>query len=415
METQNRQEGCLDLLTISVLAAGVVGIILAIMPSDIILPIAFVGFAHVGFLVVVLWYFGVFGEKEDVPMCNMKKVVSLGRQCPEAATDDVVKCLAERLDVWKLFVFAGLPTAAAVSMMLTRDNVFFFALSDGLYLLSLAYAVWVATKEGSICRDDVWWGMGLALAASFLVAAAVHGHILQTYRGGLQDILSAVNIPTFVAYLILFIELWPMEPAIFIAKTHIKDTHTAYKRFVEDLDDVCSDKYQPTSPPVCSLCCQHAPAPHPDYLKLKQIVCGRDVEAAEEVSAGYPLIVAAYYLILRGDLEPAQRLMRVLSNRSLDEKERVALQVLEVAYEVAANPPCNNREAFRHYVEKLEGIHTPGWSFLLKILTLMRLGYTDVATVKKGILRTIERCSGDNLSIYYFALSVIDRVKPLCK
>jgi len=48
----------------------------------------------------------------------------------------------------------------------------------------------------------------------------------------------------------------------------------------------------------------------------------------------------------------------------------------------------------------------------------MHLSYADpkhIAVIKRGILRTIERCSGDNLSIYYFALSAIDRIKPLCQ
>jgi hypothetical protein len=48
----------------------------------------------------------------------------------------------------------------------------------------------------------------------------------------------------------------------------------------------------------------------------------------------------------------------------------------------------------------------------------MRLGYADpkhIAAIKRGILRTIERCSGSNMSIYYFALSAVDRIKPLCQ
>ncbi len=130
------------------------------------------------------------------------------------------------------------------------------------------------------------------------------------------------------------------------------------------------------------------------------------------MSAGYPLIIVAYYSIYRGDLL-AQKLIEILRNRNLGEKERASLQVLEVAYEVAANPPCN--EALRRYVEKLDSIYTPGWSLLLKILTLIHLGTDYVSAVKRGILQTIDRCNGDNLSIYYFALSVTDRVEPPCK
>jgi hypothetical protein len=92
--------------------------------------------------------------------------------------------------------------------------------------------------------------------------------------------------------------------------------------------------------------------------------------------------------------------------------------VLEVAYEAAASPPCGDQEALKRYAERLNSIHTPGWSFLLKILMQMRLGYADpkqMAVIKRRILRIIERCSGNNLSTYYFALSAIDRIKPLCQ
>lgn len=406
-------------LTMSALAVGVVGLALVATRSVLadVLLVAFVGLAYVVLFVVVL-HLGIIGKK-DVPTCNMKRVVSLDRQCPEAASDDVVECLNERLDAKILLTYAGLPAAAAVLMALTNNDAPLFALSDGLYLLSLAYAVWNAAKGDAVCRGDVWRRVGLALAASFLVASAVHGHVIQKHGLDLQGILSAVNIPTFIAYLILFEELWPAEPPIFIKKTYVRDEHTAYRRFVEDLGDQ-PDKCQPEPAfrPICSLCCQAEPPQHSYYWKLKQIVCNRDVEVAKEVQVGYPLIAAAYYSIYRGDLELAEKLMEVLSyNKSLDEKERAALQVLEVVYEAAANPPCNDPEVKR-YAEKLNNIHTPGWSSLLKILAQIHLGYASpdhVATVKRGILKAIDRCNGDNLSIYYFALTAIDRIKPLCQ
>jgi hypothetical protein len=126
-------------------------------------------------------YFDVSGKKEDVPMCNMKKVVSLERRCPETAFDDVVKCLAERLDVKKLFASAGLPAAAAVLMALTSGDASLFALADSLCLWSLAYAVWTAARGGSICRGDAWRLVCPALAAGFLIAVAVHGYVIQTH------------------------------------------------------------------------------------------------------------------------------------------------------------------------------------------------------------------------------------------
>jgi hypothetical protein len=296
-------------------------------------------------------------------------------------------------------------------MMLTHDDVSPFTLTNSLYIWSLAYAILAVAKEDSICRGDVWETVGLTLAASFLVALIAHGYVASMHQHNVQSLLTHISgMITYVAYPILFFRLMARDPNIFIDKTNVQDVHTAYKRFVEDLDEKCQPppRYWFWSPPS-----------HPYYLRLRRIVCNRDAEVAEEVMENYPLIAAAYDLVLyRRDLELAQRLMEILRNRSLDEKERAAFQVLEVAYKAAANPPCGDQEALRRYAEKLNSIHTPGWSFLLKILTQIHLGYADpkhVAVIKRGILRTIERCSGDNLSIYYFALSAIDRIKPLCQ
>ncbi|MFZ8810677.1 MAG: hypothetical protein ACO2PN_21535 [Pyrobaculum sp.] len=415
---QNRQKEVeVEYLTLFALAVGIAGLALIFTHSvTTALLIIFPGFAYISFIVTVFWYFDTPKQrKEDRPMYNMKIVVSLGQRCPETATDEVARCLSERLDVKKLVVFAVLPAVTAASMALMHNDIFFFALADGLYLLSLTYAVRAAAREDSICRSGVWWAVGLALLASFLTAVAAHDHILRTHRGDPQYFLSVFNIPTFIAYLIFFARLLPKEPPLFFVKTRVQDVHTAYKRFVEDLGDMC--RFGGRLPePGRSLCCQfeEPPPQHPEYLKLMRIVRDRDVKVAEEVPVGYPLIIAAYYsIVCQKDLELAQKLMGVLRNKTLDEEEHAALQVLEVAYEAAANPPCNDWDAPRRYAERLEGIHTPGWSLLLKALTLAHLGHAEYAGIKRGILWTIYRCNGGNLSIYYFALSATD--KQLCR
>jgi hypothetical protein len=110
--------------------------------------------------------------------------------------------------------------------------------------------------------------------------------------------------------------------------------------------------------------------------------------------------------------------MEILRGRSLNEAERAAFQILELAYEATKSPPCGDPEAFRRYVEQLNSIDAPGWSRLLKILTLMRLGHADpdyVTAVKRGIMRSIDNCSGDNLSVYYYALAALKNIRPLCQ
>jgi hypothetical protein len=149
-----------------------------------------------------------------------------------------------------------------------------------------------------------------------------------------------------------------------------------------------------------------------------QTLCNKDLEVAVQVTENYVLILAAHYSILQGDLELARRLVETLRGRGLDEKERAAFQILELAYETASNPPCNNPETLRRYLERLNSIDAPGWSRLLKILTQIHLGHADTdytSTVKRGILWTIDNCNGDNLSAYYYVLKALEKNKPLCE
>jgi hypothetical protein len=102
-----------------------------------------------------------------------------------------------------------------------------------------------------------------------------------------------------------------------------------------------------------------------------------------------------------------------VKSRSLDEKERAALEVLEVAYGAAISPPCGNTKAL---LEKISGIQTYGWASLLKALVVAHLTCDPEYKndVKRAIIQTVVKCHCDNLAICHFAYRVLDRVKLLC-
>jgi len=119
-------------------------------------------------------------------------------------------------------------------------------------------------------------------------------------------------------------------------------------------------------------------------------------------------------LIFHGrDLEAARRALELLEFHNLDDEGEAMLKILQVAYEVAANPPCNNTKAF---LERINGVQTHGWASLLKALVVAHLtddeDYKD--DVKRAVLWTVKRCHCDNLSICYFAYRILNRIKPLC-
>jgi len=108
-----------------------------------------------------------------------------------------------------------------------------------------------------------------------------------------------------------------------------------------------------------------------------QTLCNKDLETATQVTENYVLILAAHHSILQGDLELAQRLVETLRGRDLDERKRATFQILELAYETASNPPRNNPETLRRYLERLNNNDAPGWSRLLKISTQIYLGHAN--------------------------------------
>ena len=116
----------------------------------------------------------------------------------------------------------------------------------------------------------------------------------------------------------------------------------------------------------------------------------------------------------RRDIETAQKIFELLKSRSLDEKERAALEVLEAAYGAVVNPPCGNAEAL---LGKIGSVQTYGWASLLKALVAAHLtcdpDYRD--DVRRALLQAAVKCRCDNLSICYFAYRMLNRIKPLCR
>ena len=131
-------------------------------------------------------------------------------------------------------------------------------------------------------------------------------------------------------------------------KTEVKTRYDAVDGFLEDLgrvEDLC-----------------HSPSSvgYPEYERLKRFVCNGDVDAVTDEPWDYTIVFATYYLIFhRHDLEAARRALELLEFRNLDDEGEVMLKILQVAYEVAANPPCSNPEALRRYVEKVGSAPEP--------------------------------------------------------
>jgi hypothetical protein len=100
-----------DLFAVLIVVVGIIILLVDIAPfiSATVLLAVFVGLAYMGFIIVLVTH--LRNQEEDQVTVNMRRVVSLGRQCPETTADDVIKCLTEQVDARKLFVYAALPAA----------------------------------------------------------------------------------------------------------------------------------------------------------------------------------------------------------------------------------------------------------------------------------------------------------------
>jgi hypothetical protein len=148
-----------------------------------------------------------------------------------------------------------------------------------------------------------------------------------------------------------------------------------------------------------------------------RLLCRGGVSKIEEVEENYMLAIAAYYYMFhRRDLRATRRLLNALRSRNLDEKEKAALEVLEIAYNAVTDPPCSPQMLLQ-YMGKLENVETPGWALLFKVLVSMHISGADQdykEGVKRAILRAVKSGNCGNEAVCRFAYGVVDYVVPLC-
>jgi hypothetical protein len=326
--------------------------------------------------------------------------------CPKPPQNSTFEeCLDERKNFRKIVNAALVPVVVAVLALILHKFILSFVFLAAFYVLwSLLTYKKYAETEVPVCIRRVWSSAGWTVAAGNIVPPPIFSYIFATASSEQNLLLmGSAFFGTLIAWLNMFIIyalLEPDEPRIGFPKTGARDEHREYRRFVEDLVD------------MRNMCGGWLPYEH--YNKLRALVCGGDLDAAGKVSEGWPLLIAAYYLMFhKRDLETAQKVLELLKSRNLDEKEKAALEILEAAREAAANPPCNNTKAF---LERISGVQTRGWASLLKALVAAHLtddeDYKD--GVKRAVLWTVKRCHCDNLSICYFAYRILNRIKPLC-
>jgi hypothetical protein len=337
--------------------------------------------------------------------------------CPKPPQSQSASVFEECLDTWKNFrkvaEAAFVPFVTAVVALLVASLLYLFPL---FIILIAFYTLWTfymykkytSWGEPPVCLNDVWratwWMVALGNAAP---TAAFLSILAAAYHESNPPLMAAVLFGFFFAWLNMFTMaalVMPGQPRVGFPKTGARDESSEYGRFIEDLADTWDMR---------NICGGWLPYEH--YNKLRALVCSGGLDAAGKVSEGWPLLISAYYLMFhKRGLETAQKVLELLRSRNLDEKEKAALEILEVAREAAANPPCGNTKAF---LEKISRVQTSGWASLLKALVAAHLtcGQDYKDDVKRAVLWTVERCRCDNLSICYFAYRILNRIKPLCR
>ncbi len=309
------------------------------------------------------------------------------------------ECLDERRSYRRAVEAALVPAATAALALLLHK----YALP--LAVLAVFYITWALLRliSGEICIQRVWDRTCPAMFAGNLALFTV-GIVLAVIAGESDLLLFAASTGIAVAALAGFAvhaALAPSEPPdVYFPRTGARDEHREYRRFFEDLLD------------QENLCEGWLPFEH--YNKLRALICRGDLKAAEQVSENWPLLLSAYYLMFhKHKPETALGVLNLVKSRNLDEKEKAALEVLEIAYGAAANPPCGSTEAL---LEKINAVQTYGWASLLKALAAAHLTCDPEYKndVKRAIIQTAVQCHCDNLAICHFAYRMLDRVKPLC-
>jgi hypothetical protein len=318
------------------------------------------------------------------------------------------ECLDEEKNRRRIASIAQVPLAIAVLALLFHKVPILFATVSVFYLLWTIYRF--VKEDVPVCTHRVWSQNSWMLEVGFLVplgvyiytglsAAAINPPDLSLLIPSVFGLLAALG--GYAVYAILE----PYKPhGIDFPKAGARDESREYRRFLDDLADAWNEQ---------SLCEGWLPFEH--YNKLRALLCKGDIEAAQKVSENYPLALMAYYFMFhKRDVETAEKVLNILRSRNLDEKDKAALEILELAHE--ATKSCNDPKALRQYVEEISNVQTYGWASMLKTLVLVHLindeDYKE--DVKLAVLWTIKNCQCDNLSVCHFAYRMLGKAKPLC-
>ena len=322
--------------------------------------------------------------------------------CPVRRTT-FEECLDRRKSFRKIVSAALVPAATALFVVLFHKLLLPFVLVSAFYVL---WAIYQSKTAAPVCIHRVWNKAARMLEAGNLALLGAYIYVaIATVSELNPQFFISIALMTFAALSGFSIYAWlePHKPhGVDFPRTGARGGHGEYRRFLEDLADAWK---------VQDMCGGWLPYEH--YNKLRALVCRGDAKVAEKVSENWPLIFAAYYLMFhKRDIETAQKVLDLVKSRSLDEKDKAALEVLEAAYGAVANPPCGSTEAL---LEKISGVQTYGWASLLKALVAAHFtcdpDYKD--DVKRALLQAAVKCRCDNLSICYFTYRMLNRINLL--
>ncbi len=333
-----------------------------------------------------------------------------------------------RLEEALRIIYASMtPVAfAALTLYTYQSHPFLSGVFAVLYVMWGWYTIWrtVSTDMREVCDRKLWRYTSWLYALGFIATTSIYVHVGHTlynlydhllrmppWHLALAILLIVAIATTLFVYVITWAAMSPSDKPSTPNATpapqqlRIQELHVANAGIVP----ANSSANQGASGDVCRTL-----QLHPRY---KRLLCRSNVSKIEEVEESYVLAIAAYYHMFHTrNLRVARRLLDALKSRNLDEKEKAALRVLEIAYNAVVDPPCSPQKLLQ-YMGELENVEAPGWVFLFKVLALMHISGVDQdykEGVRRGILRAIKSGNCDNKAVCRFVYGIIDYVVPLC-
>jgi hypothetical protein len=288
-------------------------------------------------------------------------------------------------------------------------------------VLAMSYIVWgwhkISKPVRKVCSPEAWRYTSWLFLVGFMATVSIYlyiGHLLNTTYGHIPILfmplesmaLTVLIIASSATTLFLYVVVWakmspsaeqPPPQAAHAQPPRVQGLHTtgADASSGQGLADGSGD--------VCKSLRPHH----------RRLLCDGEIVETEENDV---LAVAAYYHMLhRRDLNVAREMLNVLRSRNLDEKEKAALEVLEIAYDAATDPPCSPQRLLL-YMDKLWGVEAAGWALLLKTLVSMHISGADQDYVE-GVKQWMQKAAKSGIcgtDVCRFAYNIIDRITPLC-